>query len=209
MSAARARFPTSARSTLRTSCISLVFVITTAYPQSRRRSRSLSATIQATWTSVVPFTTSLPLLVSDGCPGSIAMTTGSAAARSAVAQPDVTNAPSAISAQLLGADATLEIHDRFEPAIDHSPGIERHRLVHVFEDALVLHHFRVDTVAIRARLENDIGEEHGLVGLGLDHARKRHRALRFQVVTDAFTKLKCTELAPDFASLSRHVSVSR
>src|SRR5437867_5513662 len=109
MSAARARLATSARSTLRTICISLGFVNTTAYPRARSESLSFCATCHAMCTSVVPFCTSVPALVSDGCPGSIAIT---------VAVVERCAAPHAVASSSAAWEILVTRHDEQRRAIE-------------------------------------------------------------------------------------------
>src|SRR4051812_5192005 len=70
--------------------------------------------------------------------------------------------------------AVLQAHRALEPAEDHPLAVERHLLrVHHLGEARVLHHVRHAFVARRARLVDDVGEDHGLVLLELHALRKR------------------------------------
>ena len=59
-----------------------------------------------------------------------------------------------------------------------------------------LHHLRIDAVAVRPRLEDDVGEDHGLAGLQLHHARERGSPLRVEVVADALLVVERAVLQP-------------
>src|SRR2546423_689812 len=102
----------------------------------------------------------------------------------------------------------LQIDQRFESAVDHAFGVERHsaRLHHAGE-AFVLHDPGVHAIALGARPENDVREHHRLAALQL-HASREGGALAYlNVVGHAFAELKGAVLAPDLSSLARHVAV--
>src|SRR5262249_13606123 len=71
----------------------------------------------------------------------------------------------------------------------------------------VLHHFRIDPIAVRARLVHDPGENHGLAGLELDAAWERRPLSHFDVVGDIFPELESAVTAPNLAHRLRHATV--
>ena len=77
----------------------------------------------------------------------------------------------------------------------------------IFGESRVLHHFRVDAIAMRSRLICDPGEDHGLTGLELDAARERRPLSNLDVFRDVFPELEGAVIAPNLACLPRHAAI--
>src|SRR5687768_12142176 len=76
------------------------------------------------------------------------------------------------------------LDEDLESAVGHALRIERQRR-HVHLHARVLHHLRVDAVAVRARSVDDPREHHRLAGLHPDRLREGHHPLHEEIVADA------------------------
>jgi hypothetical protein len=64
--------------------------------------------------------------------------------------------------------------DGLESAVHHSLHIEWHCLwIHHLRKTRVLHHLRVDAIAVSARLKHDVREQYRLTGLGFNPTRER------------------------------------
>src|ERR1700730_17680445 len=84
--------------------------------------------------------------------------------------------PSGAVSTPLGVDQDLET------AVEHTLVIEGHRLrIHHPRKSRILHHLRVDPIAMRARLEYDPREHHRLAALELDAATERHPRVPVEV----------------------------
>lgn len=105
-------------------------------------------------------------------------------------------------------ESELRLDHYLEPAVDHPCAIEGHvfRIAHVM-DTRIFHHFRVDAVAVGARLEQDVREDHRLAGFGLGVFCKRYAHLRCEIVADALFVVESAVLAPDLRRLLREASI--
>src|SRR6476619_2114495 len=100
------------------------------------------------------------------------------------------------------------LDDCLESAVKHALAVEGHRTrIHHRCQAWVFHDFGVHAVAMRARLEHDIREHHGLAGLKLHLLWKWFSPLHIKVVADAFAVFESAVLAPDFSRLLRDATV--
>src|ERR1700704_434032 len=94
----------------------------------------------------------------------------------------------------------LRADQELESAEDHALAVEGHRLrIHHLCEPGILHDFRVDAIAMRARLVDDPGEDHGLAGLELDALRERRPLSHLDVLGDVFPELEGAVIAPDLA----------
>src|SRR5688572_5622176 len=106
------------------------------------------------------------------------------------------------------SEGRSEIDHHPEAAPEHAFAIERQRFgVGHRGQARVGHHLLVDAVALRARLVDDPGEDHRLVGLELDRLRERSELAGLHVVGDALAIFQRAVFAPDLAGLARHAPV--
>src|SRR4030095_4057485 len=104
--------------------------------------------------------------------------------------------------------ARSALDQNLESAPEHALAVERHGLgVHHVRQAWVLHDFRIDAIAFRARLVHDVGEHHRLSGLEFDALRERGMLARLDVVGDALDVFERTVVPPDLARLLRHAPV--
>src|SRR3954447_4166143 len=102
--------------------------------------------------------------------------------------------------------SSLDQH--LESAQDHPFAVERQSLrIHDARHPRVLHDLGVDAVAMRPRLVQDVGKDHGLAALELDAARERRPFSHFDIVGDAFAKCERAVIAPDLAELPRNAAV--
>src|SRR5262245_17830376 len=102
----------------------------------------------------------------------------------------------------------LSVEQKLETAEDHPLAVEGHRLrIHHLRKPRVLHHLRIDPIAVRARLVHDPGENHGLAGLELDAARERRPLSDLDIVGDIFPELESAVTAPNLAHRLGHATV--
>src|SRR5690349_18586486 len=104
-----------------------------------------------------------------------------------------------------GGRPRSEIDHALEAAEDHALAVERHVLVP--GDAGVLHHLRVDLVAVFARLVHDPRKEHGLARLQIHTLWERCELTGLHVVGLALVKLERPVLFPDLSGLAGHLTV--
>src|SRR4030095_8107925 len=104
--------------------------------------------------------------------------------------------------------ANSALDQDLESAPEHALAVERHCLgVHHLRQPRILHDFRIDAIAFRARLVDDVGEHDRLSGLELDALRERRVLARLDVVGDALDVFEGAVVAPDLTRLLRHAPI--
>ncbi len=74
-------------------------------------------------------------------------------------------------------------------------------------DTRIFHHFGIDPVAVRPRLEHNVREDDRLAGFDLGMFRKRYAHLRCEIVADTLFVVEGAVLAPELRRLLREASI--